>query len=159
MTNDVPVRYCELCGAEIPTGSMRRKYCSDRCGERAKYEKAKLRWEKGLRTQDVCCQCGMEYTPKAAGQRFCGHACLNNYIRDVHAKRREKLDMIKILITKELPLFNELKPVVGAVYEAERYKQRYNTFYIIPDIGGKRIVVRDDECVEVGERRKDNATD
>jgi hypothetical protein len=56
--------------------------------------------------------------------------------------------MTRILITKELPLFRELKPVVGAVYEAEVYKKRYNTFYIIPDIGGKRIVVRDDECVE-----------
>lgn len=53
------------------------------------------------------------------------------------------------MITKEIPIFPELRPVVGAVYDVERYEKKVGAFYIIPDIKGKRIVVRVGECVEV----------
>lgn len=146
---DTTVRHCEQCGAKISPESRRRKYCSDQCKDRAKYEKAKMAKKSEPQAVYVCQWCGKEFTSDRAGRKFCGHDCLHNYMRDLHANNREKIDMTRVLVTKELPLFNELKPVVGAVYEVERYKKRYNTFYIIPDIGGKRIVVRDDECVEV----------
>ena len=143
-----PVRRCERCGAIISPESRRRKYCSDRCKERNKYEKSKLAKASEPKALYVCRYCGKRFASEIAGRQFCGHDCLHNYMRDLHANNRPQIDMTRILITKELPLFRELKPVVGAVYEAEVYKKRYNTFYIIPDIGGKRIVVRDDECVE-----------
>ena len=72
-------------------------------------------------------------------------------MRDMHAQNRDQHDMAHIRITKEIPVFEELRPAVGAVYEAERYgASKLNAkFYIIPDICGKRIVVRGGECVEV----------
>lgn len=140
---------CKWCGTEFLAKSRHRLYCSERCKSRSKNAKAKMAKKSEPQAVYVCQWCGKEFTSDRAGRKFCGHDCLHNHMRDLHANNREKIDMTRVLVTKELPLFNELKPVVGAVYEVERYKHRYNTFYIIPDIGGKRIVVRDDECVEV----------
>ena len=140
---------CKWCGTEFLAKSRHRLYCSERCKSRSKNAKAKL--AKGSEPQDiyVCRWCGKKFKSEQAGREFCGHDCLRNYMRDMHAQNRDEHDMTHIRITKEIPIFEELRPAVGSVYEVERYRKKVDTFYIIPDIGGKRIVVRGGECVEV----------
>lgn len=58
--------------------------------------------------------------------------------------------MVRIRITKEIPIYPELRPKVGSIYQAEVNRSNpERAFYCIPDIAGKRIIVRNDECTEI----------
>lgn len=142
---------CKRCGTEFLAKSRHRLYCSDLCKSRTKNAKSKLAYKRPAQDFYICRYCGKKFQSEQSGREFCGHDCLRNYMRDMHAQNRDQHDMRRIRITKEIPVFPELRPAVGAVYEAERYGSRYFSakFYIIPDIMGKRIVVRGGECVEV----------
>ena len=50
--------------------------------------------------------------------------------------------LVVIRIIRPVPVFPELQPKVGEVYLAEDHRTAGCSFVIIPDICGKRIVVR-----------------
>lgn len=54
---------------------------------------------------------------------------------------------VKIRIKCEIPIFSEMRPVVGKVYDAEKYVSKFPAYVITTN--GKRINIRYNECVEV----------
>lgn len=56
----------------------------------------------------------------------------------------------RIRITAKIPVFEELRPKIGTIYDALKFESRYGGHggYVIVS-GGKRINVRLDEAVEV----------
>lgn len=57
---------------------------------------------------------------------------------------------VRIRITKPVELLPEFRPTVGAVYDAERWPSYTSPVggYVIV-VGGKRINIRRNECIEV----------
>lgn len=54
----------------------------------------------------------------------------------------------RIRITKEIFLYPEFKPELGAEYTAERYQYGKNVGYVVV-VNGHRVNVRRNECEEV----------
>lgn len=85
---------------------------------------------------------------------YCSQTCAAKQV----AKEREGTPFAKknfptqtrIRITARLPVYKELQPKVGAVYDALKFEARYGGHggYVI-ESGGKKINVRLDEAVEV----------
>jgi len=104
-----------------------------------------------------CPVCGREYKPRVKTQRYCSRECTyasqrkeNSEIRVKREKPARSETLVKIKILKKIPLYPELIPQYGCVYEAKRCTGvNVDPFYVIPNLGGKKIVVRRDECVEV----------
>ena len=90
-----PPKKCPQCGEEFMPTTVRQVYCSNKCNERAKYEKRrKLRKIKGL-----CPQCGGELIPgkitrtgRKAGQRpnYCAK-CQEYFSKSKKSKLAEKV--------------------------------------------------------------------
>lgn len=103
----------------------------------------------------VCPVCGKEFVPRANSQRYCGRACTYASQRKENSELRVKrpkpeTSVVKIKVIKRIPLYPEVVPQMGIVYEAQKcVANKAEPFYIIPDLGGKKIVVRKDECAEV----------
>lgn len=108
----------------------------------------------------TCDECGREFTRKQQNyhgctRKFCGRECRIEYLHKhpENTQRKGLLphDMVTICITKQIGVFPELMPRVGARYIAERYQnisttKRYG--YVI-SVHGKRINVRAEECMEI----------
>lgn len=54
----------------------------------------------------------------------------------------------KIIVTKDIDLFPDFKPTVGAVYDAEKYIYGQSPAYVIV-VNGHRVNIRYGECEEV----------
>lgn len=113
----------------------------------------------------VCDYCGKENsiewkkgTPK---KRFCNRQCWArwrsaNGIFDPYQEEKLPGDLphkdVRVMITQEIPLFPEFRPVVGGEYKAERYEGRAGVKkigYVIV-VNGHRVSIREGECLEVG---------
>lgn len=108
-----------------------------------------------------CPTCGRWVTrvrDDSAGKMYCSFECANmargqNDYEEGYARLRNKAgdlphDMVKIVITEEIPVFPQFRPVVGKVYRAERYRSDRTsgaTGYVIV-VNGTRINVREAEC-------------
>lgn len=132
------LKTCIWCKAafEAPFGSNQ-QYCGSKCRQEKYRQDHPLPDWKAPR---ICTACGTEFVPKTRQQRRCSAACSQP------ERVPPNCDMVRILITKTIPVFAQLRPEVGQVYLAEDHRVYGSSFFIIPDICGKRIVVRSDEC-------------
>lgn len=138
-------RVCKQCGNTfLVEKRSTRVLCSEKC--------------RSLRFRDIygsslprepraCLKCGKEFMPRHRDQKFCGDACA----RQARSRGTEKAPMVEIEITEDIPVYKHLRPKTGQVYLAEDHRVYGAPFFIIPDICGKRIVVREGECRVVGE--------
>lgn len=62
---------CALC-RRLSVGRDGRKYCSARCQERARKERARTAWDRADRT---CPHCSQDFAPTFAGQAYCTSEC------------------------------------------------------------------------------------
>ena len=114
-----------------------------------------------MRMTFVCHGCGKTVTKAVnddgAKHRYCSTECYTAYRRK-HAKNKYKAycgthdaktcRKARIRITKDIFLFPEFKPELGAEYTAERYQYGENVGYVIV-VNGHRVNVRWNECEEV----------
>ena len=91
--------------------------------------------------QLTCDACGKTFMRAPSKYKvkynFCSEACAWTAHRDAVMGRAER---VRILITRSIPVYPEMRPVCGRVYPAEKYKV---------EVGGKRVCVRVDECREI----------
>lgn len=98
-------------------------------------------------TCDACGKTFMRAPSKyKAKYNFCSEACAWTAHRDAVMGRAER---VRILITRSIPVYPEMRPVCGRVYPAEKYKYRSNRTGYVVEVGGKRVCVRVDECREI----------
>ena len=98
-------------------------------------------------TCDACGKTFMRAPSKyKAKYNFCSEACAWTAHREAVMGRAER---VRILITRSIPVYPEMRPVRGRVYPAEKYKYRTNRTGYVVDVNGKRVCVRVDECKEI----------
>ena len=118
-------RVCKLCGKEfLVDGKSRSNYCSDECRCENNRQRCLRHYYK---TKEGCPRKGDIRPPE------------------------EKV-FVKIIITKEVPVFDEFMPKIGSIYEAEKVKMTQylrEQLYIIPSIGKYGLILRSGECEEV----------
>lgn len=138
-----PKSKCAWCGKAFKKVHKKR-YCSEKCRITAGNRNYRERLNK---ESTVCKGCGVMFVPQKNGQIYCGvKGCKADRLKTVKGQKT-----VRIRITKRIPVFPELQPKVGRIYEAvpNNKKPGESSFYVIPDINGKAIVVRSGECVEV----------
>lgn len=142
-------RTCEQCGKTFTVEhSSTRKFCSSKCRSE-RYRQAYA--TSGIKEPRVCPQCGKEFMPNCKQQMFCSSGCSQE------ARRGGPVSapMVDIRITADIPVYEHLRPAMGRVYRAEDHRVYGGPFFIVPDICGKRIVVRVGECEVVEDGRKE----
>lgn len=107
----------------------------------------------------ICKVCGKAFAPKKKAQEYCGKSCaaygrarVRKERKDATPMGKREKDLVRVRITKMVPVFPEMRPRVGGVYMAERVRQKRGSggmFYVIREIGTMGLVVRENECVEV----------
>lgn len=147
-------RTCPQCGKVFVANSPCRRYCTDDCCDEARKIRAAARY-KNIALK-VCEHCGRRYKPTHKEQKYCSRACGGREYNKNYQKRKvEPMRECRVLITREVEVDPEMRPVVGKNYRAFRpaFKsaQLQAGFYIIPEIGKYGLIVRDNECREVNE--------
>lgn len=139
---------CVFCGKEYTKRTKQQRYCCEKCKGKAEYERAKAMRPK--KQEAVCPGCGKTFLAKE-GQKFCCAVCAtrNRSQNNTPIGQRGGKRYVDIRITKEIPVFPELRPEVGKVYHAEASEGVFGQDVYIILIAGKKIVVRLGECVEV----------
>lgn len=101
----------------------------------------------------ICQWCRKPYKPSNKGQKFCCRQCaVKGRKQDPTPITDRPKQIVSILITKQIPVYEHLRPKVGHIYSAvAAVPPSSQKFYLIPDIGDKGLIVRSDECVEVQE--------
>lgn len=111
----------------------------DYCG------KTFIRTSKLVRSEHVCCSRRCARYLEAAERQKRGE--------NHRTQRKGPLphDDVKIKITKQIDLYSDYAPAVGAVYDAERYRfvDRVHLVGYVICVNGHRINIRQGECVEV----------
>lgn len=98
-------------------------------------------------TCDACGKTFMRAPSKyKAKYNFCSEACAWAAHGEAVMGRAER---VRILITRSIPVYPEMRPVRGRIYPAEKYKYRTNRTGYVVEVGGKRVCVRVDECREI----------
>lgn len=110
----------------------------------------------------ICEVCGKPFQSDKHYKRLCSKECFCEVRRRCAEQQRGKsynnidrvpADIVDIRIIKPIAVFEHLRPPVGSVHKAEKVAMsKYTTIqtYIIRDIGKHGLLVRSDECVEVG---------
>lgn len=147
------IRKCAYCGAEYQARNRNQRFCCTRCASKAYAAKEREKLPK--REAPLCPICG-KAVPARGNQKFCSRACANAAARmekhDLTPMGQRGKDLVRIRITRQIPVLPELRPPVGSVYEAERAVIKRGSgglFYVIREIGRLGLVVREHECVEV----------
>lgn len=106
----------------------------------------------------ICPVCGKSITYQAwkkNKQKFCSRECVYEARRAglvscVSYKQSPEttFEKCRIKILRQIPIYKNLRPEVGEIYEAEKYSGLGGIGYVI-SVNGKRINVRADECKEV----------
>lgn len=143
---------CPVCGKAFVRNSPSQLYCGNSCKGKAAYELKKKR-NAAVATQKnpmECPVCGKIFVPRT-GQKFCCNKCASKgRVTRNDSMASRGIRMVDIRITKPVPVFPQLQPKIGQVYRAEVSQCAMSApFYVIPDIAGKKIVVRAGECEEV----------
>lgn len=144
---------CKICGKEFKSVRGRR-YCSEACKAESRKRRNKEEYWKRKNTFSPrkCALCGREYRPTHGDQMLCSRKCAGNsgWRKLMQDRQKGSGEMVEIQITKEIPAYPKLRPEVGRIYQAEVNRSNHGrVFYCIPDIAGKRIIVRNDECAEI----------
>lgn len=106
-----------------------------------------------------CARCGAVFQREASRAKkskkpFCSKSCAARSLTEEYMDKRFQKKIFpkntRIRITASIPVFPELRPKVGAVYDALKFtaQQGGDGGYVI-ECGGKKINVRKDEAVEV----------
>ena len=117
----------------------------------------------------ICKQCGKEFEVDGKSRSmYCSsycrgeqnkERCLRHYYNVVKPglvkkgaiKPPPEKVIVKIKIKEPPDVFDCLMPKVGAIYTAEKVEvSRDQTIYIIREIGKYGLVIRKNECVEIG---------
>lgn len=104
--------------------------------------------------------CGKRVTRiREPGQKsyFCSQTCFNFARRNGMWGQRKETSLpgdlahekVTIKITKDIPIFQQMRPKIGALYAAEKYDGKYHGYVI--NVNGYRVNIRWNECVEVKE--------
>ena len=111
----------------------------------------------------ICKHCGKPFLSYTRNKVLCSEKC-NSEIRRRCAQQRiykakvastgkapEKI-MVKIKITEPIDVFDSMRPGIGTMHTAEKIQSNYATMqnYIIPGIGKYGLLIRENECEEVG---------
>lgn len=107
-----PEKQCCQCGKVFIDKKWNSVYCSDKCCEKARYERDR----KKERTRDTCKQCGVDIVHKKTDAIFCSTQCLNDY------RNKERWRLIKEEKVKDR------KPCLWCG-EAIPYEMRSNAVY------------------------------
>lgn len=103
-----------------------------------------------------CVRCGKLYHQKQKNQKYCCRQCFLDrndlQFRRQFASKHAQYSTCRVLITKQIDVFEHLVPIVGAVYEAkiidmEAYEHSAKP---IVTIDGIPVILRDGEFVFVG---------
>ena len=147
---------CIECGKEFEAQRTNAKYCSKRCKQNVKNRQNHETREKKANIQKVCEHCGEPFMAYQEKLRFCCRKCAARarafqYGNPVEPIKRHG-ETVKIKVTEVIPVFDDMRPTIGAVYEAIKVKdmnvaKSYN--YLITSIGKHGLLVKADECVEV----------
>lgn len=98
-------------------------------------------------TCDTCGKTFMRVPSKyKAKYNFCSVECAGVAHMAAAMGRAER---VRILITRAIPVYPEMRPVCGRVYPAEKYKYATNRTGCVVAVNGKRVCVRVDECREI----------
>lgn len=147
------IRSCACCGNKYAARNRNQLYCCPSCASKANAERRMQR----STTQEprFCPVCGKE-VPNRTNQIYCSRDCAKEAAkrepRDTTPMGKREKDLVRVRITKTVPVFPELRPRLGDVYTAERVRQKRGSggmFYVIREIGPMGLVVRENECVEV----------
>lgn len=136
-------RVCLQCGERFtPPIGTRVNFCSRECKSvhLRKCAGAAPEWKK----ERACINCGKMFMPKREEHKYCTKECQYGSMErsNVPLRDGQAWPMVRVQITKPLPVFPELAPKVGEEFLAEDHRVAGCSFVIIPDICGKRIVVR-----------------
>lgn len=159
-------KLCTVCGTQFEGRTRQDKYCSDECRRKQKNLTTKEYVLAHKTIEKVCENCGKPYMAHREASRFCSKNCARNSQKVTAQKQSDppnpcksapkevirEVQTVNIRITKALPVYDHLKPKVGAVYTAEKkHNAQYanQAIYIIPGIAKYGLLVREDECEEV----------
>ena len=98
----------------------------------------------------VCEFCGDTFVTDNGNRRFCCRSCS----AQSHHKTAKvgSYDSVTIVVTKHIPVFENMLPKVGVPYRAKRIPMAgIETIYIIPNIGKYGLIIRGNECRESGD--------
>lgn len=150
---DNKTRNCEYCGEAYTAKNRNQRFCCLSCASKAEAERRPKK--RPMRELRFCPVCGKE-VPNRANQIYCSRDCAKEAAkrepRDTTPMGKREKDLVRVRITKTVPVFPEMRPRVGGVYMAERVRQKRGSggmFYVIREIGPMGLVVRENECVEV----------
>ena len=105
----------------------------------------------------TCPVCGKVFTrpckPRADGRYLCSRTCAGAW-RKLHpictGKRRDRAwDEVRIQITAIIPVYPDMRPRMGEVYDAEKYEYVSSMPGYVVRVGDKRVCVRATECREI----------
>lgn len=71
------------------------------------------------------------------------------YVLQDTAERRLPHEAAVIVITEDIPVWPQYRPRKGRKYNAEKYKTGSSAAGYVVTVGGKRVCVRQAECVEI----------
>lgn len=114
------------------------------------------RSEAARRYPKICECCGRAYKSATRNGRFCSRECAHKCIPHKGWTCREKppAQPCMVRVVADVPVFASCRPRLGGVYAAERLPGLDRSFprpaYAVM-IGGRRILLRQDECVELPE--------
>lgn len=138
-------RVCKLCGKTftVPHTSYR-TLCSSQCVSEVIKRKSDIPGD-----ERTCPQCGKVFAPPKRFKKtiFCSEHCANLAAMN----RPADAPMVNIRITEYIPVYEKLRPKVGQVYQAQDHRPFGVPMFIIPDICGRKVIVRENECEVVGE--------
>ena len=149
---------CVVCGKTFTARDCRQKCCSRDCRLAVRRENDKKYREKAATIEKTCEYCGKKFFAHTEEQRFCDKSCAARHRYPESSgsftkPKKEAANIVKIRIKRPLnEVFDELQPVVGAVYEAEKPTKTgkgSNQIYIIRGVGKYGLIVRCNECEEI----------
>ena len=105
----------------------------------------------------ICVGCNRPFTGRRDvspnGRYFCCKKCEGAYKKahpaEFRVRRSESWIPARIRIMMDIPVYPELRPMVGAEYPAEKYMYRSGPAGYVIRVNNKRICVRANECKEL----------
>lgn len=141
---------CPGCNRKFYPLSSNQKWCTRKCGQKHRPKK-KSPYNYG---EGICERCGAVFQIKHKdGQRFCSRKCAAETRSDDKTNEKKQSDIRElVMITKTIPVYEHLQPIVGRLYEARRgmTASTSSKMFWIVEVGGKPVVVREGECCVIG---------
>ena len=144
-----PKGNCANCGKSLDGIKGRRTFCCDACAKANEGAKNKQKGPYAI----ICERCGREFQSRTRGRHYCSEECRNQVqVEKAKASMQKKQEetgngpeRICVRIRKRIPVFQELQPQIGGIYECLRCKGQGGVTLIIPGIGKYGLIVLEEE--------------